>query len=432
MTARALLFFAASAFAGCRPAADAPVVLQFWAMGREGEVVGPLVREFEQENPGVRVEVQQVPWSAAHEKLLTAYAGRSTPDVSQVGNTWIPEMAALGAVDTLDAFAATSPVVRRADFFPGTWDTNVVGGHLYGIPWYVDTRVLFYRRDLMALAGYEAVPETWAGWREAMLAVQRTGRARYGVLLPLNEPEPLAILALQQPGGLLRDGDRYGNFDSPGFRRAFAFYLSLYRDGLAPTVDQTQVANVYQEFARGTFAFYITGPWNLGEFRSRLPDSLQGAWATAPMPGPAGPGASTAGGSSLVVFNRSAHKPEALALIEFLSRPAIQARFYALTGDLPARPDAWATPGLADDPHAVAFREQLTRVVPAPAVPEQERIAQRIREVAELAVRGRITPDVAIATLDRDVDALLDKRRWLLDRQAARAAPVAAAAPVRP
>ena len=53
------------------------------------------------------------------------------------------------------------------------------------------------------------------------------------------------------------------------------------------------------------FAFYVSGPWNIGEFRRRLPRERQGDWATAPLPGPDGPGVSTAGGSSLVMFKRS-------------------------------------------------------------------------------------------------------------------------------
>src|SRR2546425_8030194 len=48
-----------------------------------------------------------------------------------------------------------------------------------------------------------------------------------------------------------------------------------YRDGLAPPVSNTEVANLYQEFARGTFAMYITGPWNIGEFRRRLPAAVR-------------------------------------------------------------------------------------------------------------------------------------------------------------
>ena len=76
-------------------------------MGREGEVVSELLPEFERTHPGIKVVVQQLPWSAAHEKLLTAFAGNATPDLCQLGNTWIPEFVALNALDSLDAFAAS-------------------------------------------------------------------------------------------------------------------------------------------------------------------------------------------------------------------------------------------------------------------------------------------------------------------------------------
>ena len=54
------------------------------------------------------MRVQQIPWTAAHEKLLTAFAGDATPDVCQLGNTWIPEFAALDALEPLDDRVATS------------------------------------------------------------------------------------------------------------------------------------------------------------------------------------------------------------------------------------------------------------------------------------------------------------------------------------
>ena len=71
-------------------------------MGREGEVVGELVRDFEREHPGIRVQVQQIPWTAAHEKLLTAHVGGSLPDVGQLGNSWISEFGTLKSLEPLD------------------------------------------------------------------------------------------------------------------------------------------------------------------------------------------------------------------------------------------------------------------------------------------------------------------------------------------
>src|SRR5262245_48083939 len=97
--------------------------LELWAMGREGEAVRELLPAFEAREPGVRVRVQQVPWSAAHEKLLTAFVAGALPDLVQVGTTWIPELAALGALEPLDArVAAAERTLDRADFFEGALD----------------------------------------------------------------------------------------------------------------------------------------------------------------------------------------------------------------------------------------------------------------------------------------------------------------------
>jgi multiple sugar transport system substrate-binding protein len=405
---------------GCLASAPPETVLRFWAMGREGEVVAELLPEFERTHPGIRVRVQQVPWTAAHEKLLTAFAGDATPDLCQLGNTWIPELAALNALEPLDRYVAASPIVLAADYFAGIWDTNRIDGKLYGVPWYVDTRLVFYRRDLLSRAGFSSPPRSWEEWRRMLAAVHtHAGPDRHAILLPLTEFEPLLALSLQQEDTLLREDGRWGNFASAGFRRALAFYLEMFQRGWAPALASAAISNVWIEFGRGRFAFYVSGPWNIGELRRRLPADQQDTWMTAPLPGPDGPGASIAGGSSLVVFRRSRHQAAAWRLIEFLSQPAVQRRFHALTGDLPPRRTTWEDPGLAADVHARAFREQLERVRPAPKVPEWERIAGEMRMVTERAVRGALSVEQAVRELDARADRILEKRRWLLARRAA-------------
>lgn len=405
----------------CGPPARDADTLVFWAMGSEGAAADALARAYEQRTPGARVRVQQVPWSAAHEKLLTAYVGGAMPDVFQLGNTWVAEFVALGALEPLDARLAASPALASDDWFPGARAAVQVDGATWAVPWYVDTRVLFYRSDLLAAAGVAAPPATWDGWLAAWRAMKTAGSSgeRWPVLLPLGEWEVPVILALQRGAGLLRDDARYGDFRDPRFRDALAFYAALFAEGLAPPAGAGQVANLYHDFAAGFFAALVTGPWNLGEMARRLPPALQDDWATAPIPAldAEHPSVSIAGGACLAILRGSPRREAAWRFVEFLSEPAQQVVFHARTGDLPPRAAAWEAPALRDDPRAAAFRAQLASLRATPAIPEWERIAAEIARQAEALVRGEATLDEALVRLDGAADAILEKRRWLLARR---------------
>jgi multiple sugar transport system substrate-binding protein len=392
-------------------------------MGGEGERIQGLIQAFEQANPDVRVRVQQVPWTAAHEKLLTAFAGDSLPELCQLGNTWIAEFAALGALEDLTGRVARSPDVDPAAYFPGVWAGNVIGERVLGVPWYVDTRILFYRKDILAAAGHEEPPKSWDQWMRMMRDVQRRERrdGAYAALLPVNEFEQPIIFGLQAGADMLPDEGRRGNFSGREFRRAFEFYVNIFREGLAPRKANTQISNVWQEFEAGTFAMYITGPWNVQEFRRRMSSDMEGRWTTAPLPGPDGqyPGRSTAGGCSLVLFRQSREKDAAWRLAEYLSATERQVELFRCTSSLPARESAWRKSGLLDDAEYAAFHEQLENVQPAPAVPEWEAIVTgELVKTAEAVIGGRAEIDAALVDLDRKVDKILEKRRWMLARGA--------------
>ena len=94
-----------------------------------------------------------------------------------------------------------------------------------------------------------------------------------------------------------------------------------------------------------------------------------------------------------------------------------------MTGNLPPRRSTWALPGpdgvpLAQEEKTRAFATQLERVRPAPAVPEWERIAQEMQQLAQRAVFERQSPLAMATTLDARVDGFLEKRRWMLDKKA--------------
>jgi multiple sugar transport system substrate-binding protein len=356
-----------------------------------------------------------IPWNAAHEKLLTAYASNSLPDMCQLGNTWIPEFTMLQALEQLSPWVRNSHAIAESSYFAGIWDTNVIDSVLYGIPWYVDTRVMFYRSDLLAKAGYARPPGTWAQWFDVSRNLVNRKLSEYAILLPTNnEWAPQVIMGLQKGSTLLREKGTYADFSGTEFREAMNTFHQFFTEKLAP-VKTSQIVNVYQGMADRVYSMFISGPWNIGEFSRRMPPELKDAWMTAPLPGPdTSTGVSIAGGSSVVMFRSSDKKPEVWKLIEYLSRPEVQSEFYTLTGDLPARVESWRTPALAGNKYAAAFFEQLKRTVATPKIPEWEQIAQMVRQTTELLSMDRLTVDEATAELDRSVNLMLEKRRWML------------------
>ncbi|MDZ7374891.1 MAG: sugar ABC transporter substrate-binding protein [candidate division KSB1 bacterium] len=404
----------ALAVASCGPQPAQRRTITFWAMGAEGEAIGKLVPAFEKRHPDLRVVVQSIPWSAAHEKLLTAYAGSTLPDVAQLGNTWLPEFQAIGALVPLDEFLAGSACVPPDSYFAGIWEINRLGGKIYGVPWYVDTRVLFYRCDIFREAGLPTPPNTWEEWIESCARIRKTRPGTYPVFFSLihSEWQVPVILVLQNEGTLLRENHTRGSFDSPPVLEAFRFYLSFFEGGFAPR-RMTEFANLLQAFVEGNIAMFVTGPWNVGELRRRYPADEE-KWATAPLPGRRNR-LSVAGGSSLVVFRTCQHREAAWKWIEFLSEPSVQVEFFRLTGDLPPRKDTWHL-GLLDDSKMVAFYRQLRSSVGVPRIAEWEQVATKMQEHLETVVLGRRSLEGAVKALDADVDRILEKRRWLLAR----------------
>jgi multiple sugar transport system substrate-binding protein len=386
--------------------------IEMWAMGAEAENLSALLAAI----PGAPdVAIQPLPWSAAHEKLLTGFAGDSLPDLGQVGNSWIAELTAIDAIEPVPA----EYWHLVAGQFPAVVETNRIDGRLMGLPWYVDTRLQFFRSDLFERAGYAAPPVEWAAWKEALHRVKRVaGPGNYAILLPINEYEHLIQMALSAGANLLNADGTRGAFSQPEFREALAFYKSIYDESLAPVASASQISNVWNEFARGYFSIYPSGPWTIGDMKSRLPTALQDKWATAPFPGPRGPGSSTPGGSSLVVYKGASDPATAWALAARLTAPRAQAELQKLTGDLPPTRSVWGATGLDSDPVTRAFGIQLDRARPLPKVPEWERIVTEMQSIADLTVRGQFTIDGAVREIDRRADRLLEKRRWMMEQRA--------------
>jgi ABC-type glycerol-3-phosphate transport system substrate-binding protein len=396
----------AGVIAGCANRRD-PEMLRLWAMSYEGDY-SPLLMPAFTEATGIEVEVQSLPWTAAHEKLLTAHAGGALPDVLMLPNGWITEFAMIGAI-------APVPDPRLvADSFPGVRDTLRYAGREHAVAWSVAPQAQFYRRDILAAAGYEAPATDWDGWRRMGHAIKRRRPDDYAFLLLLNWWDALFTFLGQAGVPVLRDRDTRGNFRTPAARDALDFYRSLFVDKLAPTVLSTEVQDPVAAFGPGFFAVYPSGPSLLLDLHRRRAEVPPSRWATARMPGPTGPAAASAVSAALAV-SRTAQRPEAAwALVRHLTAPSSELRLQRLIGNLPARRSAWASPQLATATLA-PFAAQVLQPSHDPAIVEWERIRGEIQLIAERLVRGDLTLDAALAEMDRRADLILARRRALVE-----------------
>jgi multiple sugar transport system substrate-binding protein len=253
-------------------------------------------------------------------------------------------------------------------------------------------------------------------WLPILERVARAG-GRAALLLPLTEWQTPVALAFSRGAALLRDDDTRGDFRDDRVREAFAFYVDLFRRGLAHHDAATQLTNLYHDFAEGRFAVHPSGPWNLGEFARRLPADCD--WATVPWPAfdPGRLGTSIAGGASLVVSRETEQPDLAWALVRHLTSAAGQCALWERSGDLPVGAAAWTACRIRDrDARSDAFWTQLASVQAPPKIPEWERVAARITRHLARVIRGEVELEPALVALDADVDATLAKRRWLREQ----------------
>jgi multiple sugar transport system substrate-binding protein len=363
----ALAGFTLSLAACSFPSADAEDAdsgpLTVWVMGDSGANFEELVAPFVEES-GTEVEVVAVPWDAIDERLTTAVASGSGPDVLQVGLSKLRTYADAGALLPLDEELDDYPGIAPDNFADGVaGEATAVGGEIVSIPWVSDTRVLFYRSDILEENGIDAPPATWDELREDAKTLAARGDGQYGYYIPQWD-SPLPVVMTWSNGGDIIDADGTVNFDTPEFAEAVDIYTGLYADGSVPTngdFDQTQ------GFVSGVAPMLISGPYLANSIADAAPE-LEGKWGVTTVP-EAESGTSLFAGSNLAVWHNTPRKDSALSLLEFLSEPETQLGWYDLTGELPSVKAALEDEALTNDPLVEVYSAQLADSKVLPMVP---------------------------------------------------------------
>ncbi|PKL45168.1 MAG: hypothetical protein CVV41_03500 [Candidatus Riflebacteria bacterium HGW-Riflebacteria-1] len=389
-------------------ATESPVSLTVWAMGNEGLLIRKMADRFEKLHPQVKIVTQAIPWTAAHGKLVTGVVGEMSPDVCQLGTTWMAEFQAMGALEPLDSYLQSATAVKIDDYFPAALTSTFFAGQRFGLPWYVDTRVFFYRSDIVAQAGHASFPTDWAGLKALATSIiaanKESGRPGFAFSLPTNDWQIFLMFFWQAGGQLFPEGGHSPLLSHEPAGRALEYLRSFFVEGLASLTSGRDM-DLLTAFDSGFFPMFIAGPWMVSTIETGKPE-LAGRWETAPMPKEVS-GASFIGGSNLAMFKSSKNKAWAWKFMEFMSTAESQVNWYELSKNLPSLRGAWEHESLAANQHLKAFRVQLDAAVSPPAIPEWEQIADALSEGMEPVMYGNLTAAAGLQKMSEKAAVIL-------------------------
>lgn len=159
--------------------ASAPVKLQFWTDSLKPtftDYINELIKKYEAQNTNVTIEWQDLPDDAIKNKLITAIASNSAPDVVDAGATNIGILAGKGALTALDQEATDE---QRSIYIQSLFKSNTINGHLYAFPWYATPNIAIYNKELFAKAGLTSTPKTY----DEMFSMAKTMKDKTGAYL---------------------------------------------------------------------------------------------------------------------------------------------------------------------------------------------------------------------------------------------------------
>jgi len=373
--------------------------ISVWALGGEGEKLPTLAKEFEAANPGVKVNVTPIPFDAAHDKLATAITAGKTPDISQIGTTWMGEFAK-------QALDPTPASIDKNAFFEGAQKTTEVGGTSYGVPWYVETRLVYYRKDLAAKAGITTLPTDWAGLKDMAKAMQTKAQAKWGIdLQPGGQGSWQSILPFAWSNGadVATADQKKFTFGTPETIEAVKYYQSYFTDGIA--AKQLPDNSRAPSFVDGSVPMFISGPWEMSGLEKLGGVGFKEKYGVMQMP-KAKTATSFVGGSDLVVFKNSKNRDSAWKFVQWLSEPKTQVKFYALSTDLPSVKSAWQDPALSADANLAVFGKQLQDAKAPPAIATWEQVAAAFDSEMEKVAKSGLDPATALKTVQSKADSI--------------------------
>ncbi len=386
---------------GCAPK-DSRQRIVFWEFW-ELPIIQPQVQAFEKAHPGYKVEVEQLTWQNGFDKIVAAFASGEVPDLCELGSTWAPQFASEGVLREVTPEAAS---MRDAYLM---WEPVTYGDKIFGFPWVVGTRALFYNKTLFARAGLESTkgPETWPELLEDAKRIRALGKEIYGYGENVGERHVLykkyLPFAWSNGGSVLSPDGKKAALNSPQDKQALEFLVSLRPYAMIERQDALD-----QAFTQGKIGLLVSGAWLLRTIPQDAPNLRYGV-ALIPKPDrDRGIHASFLGGEMLVIPMKAKNPEGALALAQFLIQSGnSSALAKAVKTVQPATKGVPDDPYFANDPYQKVFFEQAKTAIHPPTHPKWVEMQEILNDALEQAFYKKQTPSQALDLANARIDSIL-------------------------
>ncbi|WP_427050593.1 ABC transporter substrate-binding protein [Paenibacillus sp. TC-CSREp1] len=314
---------------GQSTAAAKDVTLEFWTIALQptfNDYFNDLIAKYEGSHPGVKVEWKDYPYDAISQRLLTSTASGKSPDVVNLNTEFASQLGSKGALLNLSEYLTDE---QAKSYFEGIYNSTVLGGKAYALPWYTGTEVLFMNKKLVEKAGLDPAnpPQTREELVEwARQVHEKTGAAGYAQQL-VSKLFPIDGIPI------LNEDKTAAAFNTPEAEAMITQMRDLMKEGVVLKED-ADFSKQIQYFSGEQVAFQLSGPTFINFIKTSAPDVYKN---TVAVPLPTGKANLRLSNSmNLVVPQKSKNPKEAVEFAAFITNAENQTAFSKVANTLPS------------------------------------------------------------------------------------------------
>ncbi|ABG03191.1 Twin-arginine translocation pathway signal [Rubrobacter xylanophilus DSM 9941] len=406
--------------AGCGGGGEqgGPVQLVFSHGPEQSGVLREQLDAFNRRHEGeIRVEWREMPAQTEQyfDRLRTQFqAGGGDIDTISGDVIWPAQFAANGwIVDLSDRF----PESEREKFLDGPINSNVYEGAIYGVPWFTDAGMLYYRKDLLQKSGYSEPPRTWDELKEMALRVKQDSGTKFGFVFQGANYEGGVVNGLEYiwtHGGDVLDPEDPTKviIDSPESVAGLKTERSMVEEGVAPeaVVNYAEMES-HTAFLNGDAVFMRNWPYVFGLFGQFPVKPEQVDVAPLPVDREGRQSTSSLGGWNLFINAASEDEADAAwTLIEYLAAPEQQKQRALEGGYLPTLEELYEDQEILDKVPVIALgKEAIRNTRPRPVSPYYSDMSLRMAEQFNASLKGEVSPEEAVGTLREELQNIVEQ-----------------------